>query len=123
MVEVRDEILKALEIARGEKLIRSSLEAGVEIYAEPELLLFISHNLEQIRVLSIVSHIGLLTEPPDALDFIHKSTELDGLVLRIIKAPGEKCERCWTYRISVGENPNHPTLCDRCVANLEERAF
>ncbi len=121
LIPLRDEILKALEIARADKLIRSSLEAGIEIYGNPDTASFISDNLELIRVLSIVSHIELSDEPPEQVNFTYKSTEVAGLIIGVVKAPGEKCERCWTYRTSVGANPHHPTICDRCVANLEKR--
>lgn len=121
LILLRDEILKALEIARADKLIRSSLEAGIEIYGSPDTVSFISDNLELIRVLSIVSHIELSAEPPEEVNSTYKSTEVSGLIIGVAKAPGEKCERCWTYRTSVGTNPHHPTICDRCVANLEKR--
>ena len=26
-----------------------------------------------------------------------------------------KCERCWNLRPSVGQDAEHPTLCDRCA--------
>ena len=35
--------------------------------------------------------------------------------VNVVKAEGEKCERCWNYRASVGSAPEHPTLCDRCI--------
>ena len=35
--------------------------------------------------------------------------------VNVVKAEGEKCERCWNYRASVGSVPEHPTLCDRCI--------
>ena len=35
--------------------------------------------------------------------------------MKVVKAEGEKCERCWNYRASVGNAPEHPTLCDRCI--------
>ena len=121
LIAFRDEILKALEMARGDKLIRSSLEAGIEIYGDPDTVSFISENLELIRVLSIVSHIEILDEPPQGVNFIHKSTEFERLIVKVVKAPGEKCERCWTYRISVGDNPDHPTICHVCLDNLGGR--
>ena len=31
------------------------------------------------------------------------------------KSPHAKCERCWNYRPTVGQDAEHPTLCDRCV--------
>jgi isoleucyl-tRNA synthetase len=30
-----------------------------------------------------------------------------------------KCERCWHWREDVGSEPHHPTICARCVQNLE----
>ncbi|MEK9556215.1 MAG: zinc finger domain-containing protein [Gammaproteobacteria bacterium] len=39
----------------------------------------------------------------------------------------EKCERCWHHRADVGSVSEHPTLCARCVDNVEglgeERTF
>jgi len=29
-----------------------------------------------------------------------------------------KCERCWHYREDVGSDAGHPTICGRCVQNL-----
>jgi len=46
---------------------------------------------------------------------------IPGLTVDVLKAPGEKCERCWTYRTSVRSNPDYPTLCDRCIGHLRER--
>jgi isoleucyl-tRNA synthetase len=34
----------------------------------------------------------------------------------ISKADGQKCERCWHWETDVGSNPEHPTICGRCVA-------
>jgi len=34
------------------------------------------------------------------------------------KAKGEKCERCWMYSETVGQNSEYPTLCERCRDNL-----
>jgi isoleucyl-tRNA synthetase len=39
---------------------------------------------------------------------------------KIELAPGEKCERCWNYSTRVGESETYPTVCERCVAALEE---
>ena len=44
----------------------------------------------------------------------------DKLAVRIEKADGEKCERCWNYSTHVGESQRYPTVCERCVAALEE---
>ncbi len=41
-----------------------------------------------------------------------------GLTVRIAKATGEKCERCWHYETDIGQHSSHPTLCGRCVTVL-----
>ncbi|HEV8540365.1 MAG TPA: zinc finger domain-containing protein, partial [Nitrospiraceae bacterium] len=40
---------------------------------------------------------------------------VEGLVIKVGRADGKKCERCWNYRPAVGTIAEHPTLCDRCV--------
>ncbi|NIU86189.1 MAG: hypothetical protein GWN56_02475, partial [Nitrosopumilaceae archaeon] len=53
-------------------------------------------------------------------EYAFKSSEISGLIVAVNKAPGEKCERCWTYRTSVGSNKHHPSICSRCIEALEE---
>ena len=38
----------------------------------------------------------------------------------IQKADGKKCARCWNYSTRVGEDQNHPTICERCVGFIRE---
>jgi isoleucyl-tRNA synthetase len=45
---------------------------------------------------------------------------VDGLQIKIDRALGTKCERCWNYSTHVGENADYPTVCERCVAALSE---
>jgi isoleucyl-tRNA synthetase len=40
--------------------------------------------------------------------------------IKISTADGEKCERCWNYSTRVGESERYPTVCERCVAALNE---
>jgi isoleucyl-tRNA synthetase len=42
-----------------------------------------------------------------------------GITVRIARAEGQKCERCWHYETDIGDHAAHPTLCGRCVAVLE----
>jgi isoleucyl-tRNA synthetase len=43
----------------------------------------------------------------------------EGITVRIARAEGEKCERCWHYETEIGQHAAHPTVCGRCVAVLE----
>jgi isoleucyl-tRNA synthetase len=49
-----------------------------------------------------------------------KSELLPGLQVKIERADGKKCERCWNYSTHVGENARYPTVCERCTKALAE---
>jgi len=42
-----------------------------------------------------------------------------GVTVRIARAEGVKCERCWHVQTDIGSHASHPSLCGRCVAVLE----
>ena len=44
--------------------------------------------------------------------------ELAGLAVKVERAEGEKCPRCWHYATDIGANPEHPSVCGRCVENV-----
>ena len=43
-----------------------------------------------------------------------------GLDIKINKAPGQKCDRCWNYSTEVGKDAEYPTVCERCAPVLHE---
>ncbi len=49
-----------------------------------------------------------------------RSDSLKGLSVEIARADGKKCERCWNYSTHVGESERYPTVCERCLAALDE---
>jgi isoleucyl-tRNA synthetase len=38
----------------------------------------------------------------------------------VSKADGQKCGRCWHWETDVGSNPDHPTICARCVEAVKQ---
>ncbi len=113
--QVRDEILKALELARKEKVIGSSLEAQVRILAQGETLKLLKEYEKQWPTLLIVSQVVLVYELET---FTHRNEELDHLKVQVLKAEGQKCERCWNFSLTVGKNQKHPLVCERCARVL-----
>ena len=113
---VRDEALKALEVARAEKKIGGGLEARVTITAPGTLHSLLERHREQLRYLFIVSEVAL------------EKTAANGdapVQITVGKAAGAKCERCWNYSTHVGENSVYPTVCERCgpvLAGMEATA-
>ncbi len=118
IIAVRDEALKALEGARAQKQIGHSLDADMTIYTSDSLYDDISPYENELRSLLIVSRAVLKKSeaPSDA----YQSETIDGIVIQVKKADGEKCERCWVYDPTVGSDTEQPTVCNRCLKALEE---
>jgi isoleucyl-tRNA synthetase len=106
---IRDDVLRALEEARVAKLIGSSLDAKVTLRASGSALELLQGHQNDLRYVFIVSQVEL--EP---------ASGGEGVSIVIAVADGEKCERCWNYSTRVGEAERYPTVCERCVAALNE---
>jgi isoleucyl-tRNA synthetase len=118
ILEVRGEVTKALEAARTQKLIGHSLDASVILSADGELYEQLYPYREELRSIMIVSGVSLLKE--EKLVDAFKIDTPNGLAIRIEKASGEKCDRCWVHDVSVGSTPEHATICERCLTALAE---
>lgn len=111
---VRNEISVALEKKRVEKLIGNSLEAEVLLYATGSLYNFLKDNESQLAAIFIVSSAKVEEGPePDSITCFEPE-KLKELKVLIRRASGKKCERCWNYRNSVGDDAEHGDLCSRC---------
>lgn len=114
---VRDDVLKALEEARNEKVIGKSLTAKVILYVNEDvknLLDNISESLKQLFIVSGFEVAGSYDEAPaDAL-------KLDKAAIVVEKADGETCERCWVVTPEVGKVEKYPTICPRCASVVEQ---
>ncbi len=111
---VRQDISKALELARASKVIGSSLEAKVKLYLPEALTEVIEHFRTDLGMLLIVSQVEILpagSAPAEA----YQGERVLGLKVVVERATGEKCERCWNYTETVGQVAEHPTLCVRCA--------
>ncbi len=108
IAELREDVKKALEIKRADKVIGKSLEADVILYADGEIKDAIAEFVSELPEIFIVSKVELKDGEGEF------KGELDGVSIDVVKATGEKCERCWKFSESVGKHEDHPTLCDRC---------
>jgi isoleucyl-tRNA synthetase len=110
---VREQVLKALEEARNAKQIGVGLEAQVALTAPESIYSVLARYKEQLRYLFIVSAVKLEQSTTG-------NGSSSGVSIQISKAEGKKCERCWNYSTRVGEDPEYPTVCERCSAVLKE---
>lgn len=104
--EIRALVMKALEEARKEKRVGLSLDAQVHLHLPQKEFQFLHPYEEELKSIFIVSSVAL-----------HQADQ--GVRVEVLRADGEKCERCWNYDVSVGKNPQHPTACGRCVEALK----
>ncbi len=95
LTEVREEVLKALEEARREKVIGHPLDAEVSLILPDEEFETLKGLFDELNRYFIVSSV--------------KVEKGDELKVSVSKASGEKCLRCWNYATL-----NHEGLCERC---------
>jgi isoleucyl-tRNA synthetase len=114
LFHLRGEVSRVLEQARRGKVIGLSLDAAVDLYLPQDWLDFLQLYREKLPEIFIVSSVDLFPET-DHPDTASPAEEIEGAWIAFRPAAGEKCERCWNYRTTVGEEPRHPSLCSRCA--------
>lgn len=102
----RESANKALEEARNNKVIGKSLEAKIIVKSSDE---------DYDRYVSLTKQ---LAEALIVSDFTVERSDGE-TSFEVVRAEGEKCERCWCYSKYVGTNHTHPTLCERCAIVIE----
>jgi isoleucyl-tRNA synthetase len=117
IIAVRGEVAKVLEALRRDKKIGHSLDAGVTLYAGPELYGFLNGYRNDLAFIFIVSSVAIAKES-DAPAAAYASDIVKGLKVVAGPAKGTKCGRCWMYQESVGTVKDHPEICSRCAGNL-----
>jgi len=129
LLAVREEVLKALEPVRAAKTISANLEARVILSASGDLAALLQKYARQLPSLFIASQVEVESASPNGTkthgDPAKGSADgsvkgLEGLTIRVERAQGAKCERCWNYSTHVGESADYPTLCERCVSAVNE---
>ena len=103
---LRDLALVALEGMRKQKLIGSGQEALLRFSTDEEGAARLDRGL--LATICIVSEVHVVADRTGPVPPGEERITAE-------KSPHAKCERCWNYRSTVGEDAEHPTLCDRCV--------
>jgi len=122
-LDLRTHALKALEMARKEKGLKSNLDAILAIelpkgFPLPQTLPDGSAPLfEELFITSGV----LLGPPANALGeplVTHRPETQGGLVVHALRSPHPKCERCWKHKPEVGKAHSSLMVCARCLEEL-----
>lgn len=113
LIEIRNDVNAELEVARNQGVIGGSLSAAVEIGAA-------QGDYDLLKKLGDELHFALIVSQASVVP----ATEFS---VKVSRSEGEKCERCWHHLPDVGQHEAHPTLCGRCIENIdgagEQREF
>jgi isoleucyl-tRNA synthetase len=101
-------VLQVLEGLRQDKKIASNQEASVTIHSGDEELIKILNDfgLKQFAALCIVSQVDVQKAAGE--------TKVEAG-----KCSHKKCQRCWNYWSSVGEDSQFIDLCSRCAETVK----
>ena len=94
-----------------------SLDALVRLELPESLKEVLKLEQDQLKFIFIVSGVEIVGTLKDEAN-VYTSEALAGLKIVVHPAPGNKCERCWNYFVEE-PTPEHPSICLRCVKNLE----
>jgi isoleucyl-tRNA synthetase len=108
LVEVRDSVLKSLEVARKGGYIGAPLEARVHLRANGDVYPLLAEYARELPTLFIVSQVSMEGQSDTTLS------------VHVDRAGGSKCERCWKYTEDVGSNASLPTVCAACAEAVIE---
>jgi isoleucyl-tRNA synthetase len=112
LIKVREDVLKSLEEARREKFIGAPLEARVRLAANGDLYPLLQEYAAELPGLFIVSQVAVLPQ--------EMSQPGQSVSVRVERAAGAKCERCWKYTNDIGSDPRFPSVCAACGCAIDE---
>ena len=98
--KIREQTNKKIEEKRAAKEIGHSLDTKVVITAGGDEYRVLKKIEDELKAVFIVSQMEL-----------KEGAELD---IAVVKAEGEKCERCWQYATGMKKEGPFPNVCSRC---------
>ncbi len=127
LIAVREAVSKELEKLRVAGGIGSGLDAEVELYGDGELATDLGRIGDELRFFLITSYARVQPQAAQPDDAVEVQINGQPLAIRVTPSAHAKCIRCWHHREDVGQDAEHPELCERCVENAfgagEDRQF
>ncbi len=114
ILKAREVVTRAIEPLRADKKVGSSLEVGVYVKSESADLV-LKGNEKDLCDIFITSQAYVAESAPS--NVLNEYSE-DDYTVWVVKAEGEKCERCWKYR-KLGEHSGFETICLDCYEAIK----
>ena len=114
LIKIREEGYRVLERCRQDGMIGSFLESNVTIFSSGELTLFLREYESELATIFIVSGVTLVDITGEEMPGeATPAVEVKEMGIKVSRAKGRKCARCWVYSETVEEGKN--SLCERCT--------
>ncbi len=114
--DIRRLMMVVLEKARSSGEIGSSLQAKLEIIASSDIYPLLKKT--NLADLALVSQVEILCGDPAEGGYLCNDDQNVGV--RLGRALGDKCDRCWKVLEEVSVQKDAPSLCYRCKDVVEE---
>src|SRR5690606_31305697 len=108
LLALREQVSKLLEPMRAAGTIGAALEAEIALRCGVADQNWLAPLAEELRFLFISGDVSVVADD-----------QAKEVVVEASKSEKAKCGRCWHYRADVGSVDAHPTLCGRCVDNID----
>ena len=116
LMALRDDVNKALELARAEKVVGKPLDARATIYVdETARAAWDTVKDAPLAQLCIVSELSAVMGEGEGWS----GESMPGITVKIEASELPKCLRCWTHDAGIGSDAEHPELCPRCAAAIK----
>ena len=106
LLQFRELANKKIEDIRAEGTVGSSLQAELDIYTSDKVFESLNRLGDDLRFALITSRASVY------------KVDGAGTTVKVIPSAQKKCDRCWHYRADVSADPEHLTICGRCISNL-----
>ena len=117
ILQAKEAINKVIEDQRNQGNIKGSLEADIKIFADQSIYDSLAKLGQELRFVTITSKAELLASQDASADAVESI--MQGLNVIVTRSQANKCVRCWHYIDDVGSNDKHPTVCGRCIENID----
>jgi isoleucyl-tRNA synthetase len=114
---LRDDVMKALEVARAAKLIGKSLDAKVTVYTEDtDIAALLNSFSADLATIYIVSEAKVVVGKAPEGAFAETAS---GIAVLVELADGDKCDRCWAHSTEGEHTEDGGFICAKCKAIIE----
>jgi len=116
VIAVREQVNRHIEVQRNTANLGSSLAAEVTIYCPDQIAAALRRLGDELKFVMITSSVEVL--PSEQAGSHLPESEIQGVFIDVRKTSRSKCIRCWHHTSDIGQNADHPEICQRCVINI-----